>query len=146
MRAVIPTIITQLASGQRRIRLGAVKPTRDFNYVTDTVAAFVAALNAPGAVGQVINIGSGFEISVGETAQSIAEIMGVSLEIETDAQRLRPETSEVERLLAANGRARELLKWAPEYGSREGLRRGLEQTIAWFRSNSGYYRSGSYEL
>ena len=146
VRAVIPTIIMQLASGQRRIRLGAVKPTRDFNYVADTVAGFVAALNAPAAVGQVINIGSGFEVSVGETAQLIAEIMGVSLEIETDAQRLRPEASEVERLLAANGRARELLKWTPEYGSREGFRRGLEQTIGWFRSNSGFYRSGSYEL
>lgn len=146
VRAVIPTIITQLASGQHRLRLGAVKPTRDFNYVTDTVAGFVAALNAPGAVGQVINIGSGFEISIGETADLIAEIMGVSIEIEADAQRLRPEASEVERLLAANGRARELLQWSPAYGSREGFRRGLEQTIAWFRNNPGFYRSGSYEL
>jgi NAD dependent epimerase/dehydratase len=146
VRAVIPTIITQLASGKRGIRLGAVHPTRDFNYVTDTVAGFVAALDAPGAIGQVINIGSGFEISVGDTARLIAEIMGVAIEIESDPQRLRPESSGVERLLAANERARELLKWTPQYGSGDGFRRGLEQTIAWFRSNAAHYRSGSYEL
>ncbi len=121
-------------------------PTRDFNYITDTVAGFIAALEAPGAIGQVINIGSGFEISVGDTARLIAEIMGAAVEFETDPQRLRPESSEVERLVAANERARELLKWAPQYGSREGLRRGLEQTIAWFRSNAAHYRSTSYEL
>jgi len=146
VRAVIPTIITQLAGGKRGIRLGAVHPTRDFNYITDTVAGFIAALEAPGAIGQVINIGSGFEISVGDTARLIAEIMGAAVEFETDPQRLRPESSEVERLVAANERARELLKWTPQYGSREGLRRGLEHTIAWFRSNVAHYRSTSYEL
>ena len=147
-RAVIPTIITQLASGQRRIRLGAVHPTRDFNYVADTVAGFIAALESAAAVGEVVNVGSGFEISVGDTARLIAEVMETPIEIETDDQRLRPEASEVERLLAANERARSLLKWAPRYGDRDGLRRGLEETVRWFRNpdNLARYKADAYNV
>lgn len=147
-RAVIPTIITQIAQGQRQIKLGAVSPTRDFNYVADTVAGFIAALNSDNGVGEVINLGSNFEISIGDTAHAIAEAMGTSIEIITDEQRLRPEKSEVERLWASNTKAFELLGWAPKYGSREGFLRGLTETIAWFRepANLSAYKADIYNL
>lgn len=132
-RAIIPTIITQLAAGVRQIQLGALHPTRDFNFVSDTVAGFLAAAAAPAAVGEVINLGSGFEISMGQTAELIAEVMGVALEIHCDSARLRPDASEVERLLADNRKARRLLNWQPRYAGLEGLRAGLRETVAWFR-------------
>jgi len=131
-RAVIPTIITQLASGQRRIKLGATEPTRDFSYVTDTVAGFLAALRCEHCVGETINTGSGFEISIGDTARVIASVMGLELEIVSDEARLRPPGSEVERLWAATDKARKLLGWQPQYGGLEGLHRGLAQTVSWF--------------
>lgn len=147
-RAVIPTIITQIASGHERIKLGAVHPTRDFNFVSDTVGGFMAALHADQAVGQVINIGSNFEVSIGDTARLIAELMGSEIEIEGDAQRLRPEKSEVERLWAANDKAARLLGWTPAWGGLEGFRRGLAETIAWFRepANLARYKPGQYNL
>jgi len=131
-RAVLPTIITQIMSGRRQIKLGAVSPTRDFSYVADTVAGFVAALASDRGVGTVTNIGSNFEISIGDAALAIADLMGVDIEIVTDEQRLRPEKSEVERLWASNEKAKELLGWAPAYGGLEGFRRGLQETIEWF--------------
>jgi dTDP-glucose 4,6-dehydratase len=147
-RAVIPTIITQIANGQRQIKLGAVSPTRDFNYVADTVAGFIAALESDRGIGEVINLGSNFEISIGDTAHAIAEAMGTSIEIMTDEQRLRPEKSEVERLWASNTKAGELLGWQPKYGSREGFLRGLTETIAWFRepANLSAYKADIYNL
>ena len=147
-RAVIPTIITQIINGSRQIKLGAVHPTRDFNYVADTVAGFVAALNSERSIGEVINIGSNFEISIGDTARTIAEMMGVEIEIVTDAQRLRPEKSEVERLWASNAKARELLSWQPVYGGLNGFQRGLIETVAWFRSSShqASYKPEIYNL
>lgn len=147
-RAVIPTIITQIANGKRQIKLGAVRPTRDFNFVTDTVAGFIAALNSERSVGEVINIGSNFEISIGDTAHAIAEAMEVEIEILTDEQRLRPEKSEVERLWASNAKAGELLAWQPKYGEPEGFRRGLVETVAWFRNpaNLASYKSEIYNL
>lgn len=147
-RAVIPTIITQIANGKRQIKLGAVHPTRDFNYVTDTVAGFIAALKSDRAIGEVINVGSNFEISIGDTARTISEVMGEEIEILSDAQRLRPENSEVERLWASNDRARELLGWQPQYGDMEGFRRGIAETVAWFRnpSNLASYKSDIYNL
>ncbi len=147
-RAVIPTIITQIAAGQRRIKLGAVLPTRDFNFVSDTVAGFIAALHAERAVGEVINLGSNFEISIGDTARAIAEVMGVQIEIVTDEQRLRPDGSEVERLWASNAKARELLGWQPAYGGRDGFLRGLAETVAWFRdpAHLATYKADIYNL
>lgn len=147
-RAVIPTIMTQIASGNRRIRLGAVHPTRDFNYVEDTVEGFIAALRADRAVGETINLGSNFEISVGDTAHAIAEAMGMTIEIETDDQRLRPAMSEVERLWASNDKARELLGWTPRHGGRDGFVRGLAKTVAWFRdpANLAAYKSDIYNI
>jgi NAD dependent epimerase/dehydratase len=147
-RAVIPTIITQIASGNREIKLGSVHPTRDFNYVTDTVEAFLAVLKSDKCIGEVINIGSDYEISIGETAQTIAEIMGSEINIITDDQRLRPEKSEVERLWASNQKAQELLAWQPRYGGLKGFRRGLKETISWFdqASNLACYKSNIYNL
>jgi dTDP-glucose 4,6-dehydratase len=147
-RAVIPTIITQIANGQRSIKLGAVRPTRDFNFVADTTAGFVAALRAPSVVGEVINLGSNFEVSIGDTARLIGEVMGAEIEIVTDDQRLRPDKSEVERLFASNTKARQLLGWSPAYGGLDGFKRGLAETAAWFTqpSNLAGYRAGVYSL
>ncbi len=147
-RAVIPTIITQIANGKKQIKLGALQPTRDFTYVADTVAGFMAALSSDQAVGEVINIGGNFEISIGDTARTIADVMRVEIEIITDEQRLRPEKSEVERLWAANDKARKLLSWEPRYGGLEGFRRGLAETVDWFRKPAHLtsYRSDIYTL
>lgn len=147
-RAVIPSIITQIASGQRNLKLGSLHPTRDFNFVTDTVRAFEAVMNSDDALGQVLNAGSGFEVSIGDTVRMIAQTMGVEVTIETDEQRLRPEKSEVERLLADNRRLRALTKWEPEYGGIDGFRRGLAKTIEWFtdQSNLANYKADRYNV
>lgn len=147
-RAVIPTIITQIASGQRRIKLGVLHATRDFNFVTDTVAGFLAQLSTSKGIGEVINLGSSFEISIGDTAQAIAKAMGVEIEIVTDEQRLRPAKSEVERLWASNTKARELLGWEPRYGSLEGFIRGLGETAEWFGQpgHLAHYKTDIYNL
>ncbi|MBU2699165.1 dTDP-glucose 4 [Sporomusaceae bacterium BoRhaA] len=147
-RAVIPTIITQIANGKRKIKLGSLAPTRDFNYVKDTVRGFIAMAESDNAIGQVTNIGSNYEISIGDTAKLIAEVMGVDLEIETDEQRLRPEKSEVERLWADNTKAKKLLSWKPMYAGKDGFRRGLERTIEWFSSgeNLKKYKAGIYNV
>lgn len=147
-RAVIPTIITQLASGARQIKLGATHPTRDFSFVADTVAGFIAAMNSEQGVGEVINLGSMFEISVGDTARCIAEAMGKEIEIVTDDVRMRPEKSEVERLFASNEKAKQMLQWSPVYGGREGFMQGLEKTIAWFTDpkNLSFYKPGIYNI
>jgi dTDP-glucose 4,6-dehydratase len=139
-RAVIPTVITQIANGQRTIKLGSLHPTRDFNYVTDTVRGFIAAAESDRSAGSVVNIGSNYEISIGDTVKLISEIMGIPVAIETDEVRIRPDKSEVERLWADNAKARELLSWEPAYGGREGFKRGLTETIAWF-SEPGNLRS-----
>ena len=132
VRAVIPTIIAQIARGAREIELGALHPKRDFNYVADTVSGFTAALDSENTSGEVINIGSGFEFSIGETLSEIANIMGVEVTVSERAERLRPANSEVDRLLADNSKAMRLLNWAPEISGREGFQRGLEKTIEWF--------------
>ena len=123
-------------------------PTRDFNYVGDTVAAFVALLESEKGLGEVINFGSGFEISVGDTVSMIADVMGATVEIETDAQRIRPALSEVERLWADNSKARELMGWSPAYGGRDGMRRGIAETVAWFTdpANLAQYKSNLYNI
>lgn len=147
-RAVIPTIITQIANGKRKIKLGSISPTRDFNYIKDTVQGFIAVAESEHSIGQVINIGSNYEISIGDTVQLIAEVMGVEIEIETDEQRFRPEKSEVERLWADNGKAKELLGWKPVYGGRAGFKRGLKETIEWFtqRENLNKYKVDVYNI
>ena len=147
-RAVIPTIITQLAQGKDRIRLGAIHPTRDFNYVQDTARGFLAALRAEAGIGETINIGSNYEVSVGRTAELIAELMGKPLTIESDEQRLRPKDSEVERLWADNQKAQRLLGWEPEFAGLEGFKKGLSQTIDWFSDprNLRHYKADIYNV
>jgi NAD dependent epimerase/dehydratase len=143
-RAVIPTILTQILGGMRRIRLGRLDPTRDFNFVSDTCRGMLALAECDAAVGQVVNIGSGTEISVGDLARLIGELAGIRFEVETDAQRLRPEGSEVERLLCDNARIRSLTGWAPAVS----LHDGLSNTIDWFRrpENLRRYKAGLYNV
>ncbi|PJZ43122.1 NAD-dependent dehydratase [Leptospira kmetyi] len=147
-RAVIPTIITQIAKGKEKIKLGAIHPTRDFNFVKDTVSGFIAALKSESSIGQVINLGSNYEISVGDTVRTIAEVMKAKVEIESDDQRLRPEKSEVERLWAANEKAKKLLNWEPSYGGLDGFRKGLLETVEWFLNpkNLAQYKTDIYNI
>ena len=130
-RAVIPTILTQLHRGAKTIELGATSPTRDFTYVTDTVAGFLAVAACDRALGNVVNIGSGQEISIGDLVKLLVEVTGSDAEIVTDDARLRPEGSEVERLLADNTRAREWTGWEPTVSLRDGLTR----TSEWIREH-----------
>ena len=147
-RAVIPTIITQIVAGAKEIHLGAVHPTRDFNYVDDTVRGFVAVAEADAAVGEVVNVGSNYEISIGDTAALIAERMGRDIEIVADDQRMRPSGSEVERLWAENDKAARLAGWTPRYAGRDGFQRGLDETIAWFTDpgNLLRYKASVYNI
>ena len=147
-RAVIPTIITQVAAGQQQIRLGALSPTRDFNFVSDTCSAFQAIAGCDEALGQVVNAASNFEISIGDVAALIGEVMNAELEIITDDQRLRPDASEVNRLFGDNSRLRQLTGWQPVYGGLDGFRRGLARTAEWFSdpANLARYRPGSYAV
>lgn len=147
-RAVIPTIITQIGSGAREITLGSVHPTRDFSFVLDTARGFILAAVADNAIGEVINIGSSFEISIGDTAALIAETMGVAIKINQSDERVRPENSEVERLFAGIIKAERLLGWKPAYGGRDGFRRGLSETVAWFSdpANLNRYKPERYNI
>lgn len=147
-RAVIPTIITQIAAGKRKIKIGAVHPTRDFSFVNDTVQGFIKIMNCNKAIGTVTNIGSGFEISIGKTLELIAELMGVEIEMESDRQRFRPSNSEVERLFASYEKAEQIMKWRPEYKGNDGFKNGLKQTIEWFTNplNLQQYKINDYNL
>lgn len=147
-RAVIPTIITQLASGVETLKIGSLFPTRDFSFVADTVNGFLCALKSSNVEGKVINLGTGFEISIGDLAKLIAELMNKNLHLENDPQRERPEKSEVGRLLSKNEKAREFLGWQPQYGGLEGLKRGLQECIHWFsdKQNLSYYKTHLYNI
>lgn len=138
-RAVIPTIISQCLAGQT-VRLGSLSPTRDMNFVANTVDGFVKAAATPAAVGRTLNLGSGREISIGELAQLIGRLAGKAVQVESDEQRIRPDKSEVERLLADNSSAAELLGWTPLVS----LEEGLTQTIAWLQEHLERYRPGVY--
>jgi NAD dependent epimerase/dehydratase len=140
-RAVIPTIVTQALSGSA-IRLGNLTPTRDLNFVADTVEGFIKAAEAPAAVGEVINIGSGQEISIGKLAETILSLMGKDLPITSQEQRIRPQNSEVERLWADNTKAKQLLDWSPHFK----LEDGLALTIDWLREHNEQYRSDAYVI
>lgn len=146
-RAVIPTIISQLATG-REVKLGSLSPTRDFSYVQDTANGFLAAATSDAIVGQTVNLGSGFEISIQETAETIAKLMNVELKLANDEQRVRPESSEVERLHASIQKAKEVLGWQPQLKGLEGFKAGLKQTIDWFSNptNLARYKADRYNL
>lgn len=143
-RAVIPTIISQIASQLKQIRLGDVAPTRDFNYVADTCRGFLALARSDKAIGETVNIGSNHEISVGDTLALIRELMHSDVEFMTDEQRIRPERSEVFRLWCDNGKIREMTGFQPEYS----LRAGLQATIDWFTrpENLAKYKAGIYNV
>jgi NAD dependent epimerase/dehydratase len=141
-RAVIPTIISQCLGGASTIKLGSLHPTRDLNFVGNTVDGFIAAAESDAATGRTINLGSNLEISVGDLANRIIQLTAASATIESDSTRIRPEKSEVERLLADNSLARELLAWNPSVGLDEGLQR----TIEWIRENQHWYRTGTYAI
>jgi NAD dependent epimerase/dehydratase len=145
-RAVIPAMIGQLLSGATELRVGATHPTRDFTYVSDTVAGFIAALVSTAGVGDVANLGTGHEVTIGQTARVLMELIGHDVPIVTAAERIRPNASEVERLCADNGRAREWWGWAPSEQGEAGLRAGLSRTIEWFRDprNLAAYRTSQY--
>src|SRR3990167_2254879 len=145
-RAFIPAVITQIAAGYDKIKLGSLHPTRDFTFVTDTAKAFLAVAESDYTVGEVINIGSNFEISMKNTAKLIAELMDTEIEIIQDTQRIRPINSEVERLWADNGKILRLTNWQPEYIGVSGFNRGLQETIKWFLNldNSKLYKPMRY--
>jgi dTDP-glucose 4,6-dehydratase len=147
-RAVIPTIITQIANGNHQIKLGAVSPTRDFTFVRDTVDGFISAMKSDQGMGEVVNFGSNFEISINNTAKMIAQVMNVEIEIITDEARLRPNDSEVERLWADNSKAKELFGWSQRYGGNDGFVRGLAETVMWFSQpeNLRMYKSSKYNI
>lgn len=138
-RAVIPTIITQALSGSE-IRLGNLEPTRDLNFVADTVEGFIKAAETPAAVGEVINLGSGREISIRDLAALILKLMNKDVAITLEGARVRPENSEVDRLLADSRKGQSILGWKPNYS----LEEGLAATIEWIRENSERYRTGIY--
>lgn len=147
-RAVIPTVITQIAAGARNIKLGCLHPTRDFSFVSDTVRGFIACLHSDATAGQVVNLGSGFEISIGDSVRLIAQLMGADINISSDDARVRPAASEVERLFASNAKAQSLMNWTPEFAGLAGFRRGLQQTITWFgdAANLARYKAERYNV
>ncbi len=147
-RAVIPTILTQLAIGSM-VKLGALTPTRDFTYVSDTADGLIAGLRADDAVlGEVVNLGTGFDVSIGDLARLIADVMGKPLRIAEDIQRLRPPKSEVDRLQADNQKAKSLLGWTPRFAGRTGLKEALSLTAKWFLdpTNLARYRTDAYNV
>lgn len=147
-RAVIPTIISQIAAGERIIKLGALSPTRDFTYVEDTALGFIKAMECDACVGEATNIGSDFEISIKDTVALIAKVMGVEIEIVSDEERIRPADSEVERLYAGVDKARRLFDWAPKHGGRDGFAKGIAKTVKWFQNpaNLASYKTGQYNV
>lgn len=141
-RAVIPTIITQLLSGKEEIKLGSLMPTRDFNYVKDTAAGFIAIAESNQTIGEEINIATQQEISIGELATEIINQINPGARIVCDEQRLRPEKSEVNRLLGANEKIKRLTGWKPQYT----FEQGIKETIAWIKYNMNVYKSEIYNL
>jgi NAD dependent epimerase/dehydratase len=145
-RAVIPTIITQLLAGSRSIALGSLNPTRDFNFVEDTVRAFIALTETKASIGEVIHIGTGFEMSIRDAFAIIAQVVGVDAKVAIEPERIRPAASEVERLLADSAKAARLIGWRPQYAGVDGFRRGVERTVQWFRSRQGHATPQGYAV
>lgn len=141
-RAVIPTIITQLLSGKEEIKLGSLSPTRDFNYVKDTVQGFIAIAESQKTIGEEINIATGTEITIGEMADEIVRQINPGAKVICDDKRLRPKKSEVNRLLGCNQKIKELTGWNPQYT----FERGIKETIEWFSQNMDKYKADIYNL
>lgn len=141
-RAVIPTIISQILSGKTEIKLGSLTPTRDFNYVKDTAEAFIKIAESDKTIGEVINAGSNYEISIGDTAKKIIQLIGKDVNIICDDERIRPENSEVNRLWADNSKIKQLTEWRPKYRIEEGLK----ETIEWIKNNMQYFKTDIYNV
>ncbi|WP_291652497.1 NAD-dependent 4,6-dehydratase LegB [Clostridium sp.] len=141
-RAVIPTIISQILAGKKEIKLGSLTPTRDFNFVKDTAEAFIKVAESDKTIGEVINAGSNYEISIGDTVKKIIDIIGKDVKILCDEERIRPEKSEVNRLWADNTKIKELTDWAPKYSIDEGL----AETIDWIKENMKHYKPDIYNV
>ena len=143
-RAVIPTIIMQILSGKKNILLGDLLPTRDLNFVEDTVEGFICAAETEESSGNIIHLGTGVEISVGDLAQKIAKLMNTEISIQCENERKRPSGSEVERLLSDNSKARKILNWKPAWD----LDKGLKETIEWFSysEHQAFYKAGIYNI
>ncbi len=147
-RAVIPTIITQIASGKKKLKLGSTFPTRDFNFIQDTCSAFFAIAESQQTIGKVINCASNFEVSIGETARLISEIMNVDIDVIFDNERIRPKESEVNRLYGDNTLIKNLTNWKPKYSGLSGFKKGLKLTSEWFsnQKNLDSYKINSYAI
>ena len=145
-RAIIPTIISQIYSGAKEIKLGSLTPTRDFNYVYDTCEAFFQVAESKNTIGKIINSASNFEISIGQTADLISKIMNKEITIISDDKRIRPKHSEVSRLFGDNTKLKEFTNWQPKFSGLDGFRKGLELTINWFckKENLSNYNFKKY--
>lgn len=141
-RAVIPTIIGQLLAGQEEIRLGSLTPTRDFNFVKDTVNGFIEIAKSSQTIGDEINIATEKEVSIGDLANEMIRQINPNAKIVCEEQRLRPDKSEVNRLLGSNQKIKRLTNWEPTYS----LAQGIEETIAWMRENLDYYKTNIYNI
>jgi len=141
-RAVIPTIISQILSGAETLKLGAVTPRRDLTFVKDTVDGFIRMAEADASIGDTINVGSNYEISIGDLAALIVKLIGREVPIECQESRLRPEKSEVNRLWCDNRKAAEIIDWAPSYS----LEQGLLETIEWIKQNLKYFKTDIYNV
>jgi NAD dependent epimerase/dehydratase len=141
-RAVIPTIISQILAGKTEIKLGSLTPTRDFNYVKDTAKAFIKVAESDKTIGEVINAGSNYEISIGDTVKKIIDIIGKDIKIISDEERVRPENSEVNRLWADNTKIKTLTDWSVQYSIDDGLK----ETIDWIKNNIQYFKTDIYNI
>lgn len=141
-RAIIPTIITQILNGNKTIKLGSLSPTRDFTYVKDIVDGFIKAAKTDKAIGEIINLGTNSEISMGDLVKLISKIIGVKVKVEVEPKRVRPQISEVRRLRADNEKAKSLLGWSPKVS----LEQGLKRTISWFKENKNSYKPEIYNV
>jgi len=140
-RAIIPTIITQCLQEDPSLNLGVLQPTRDFTFAPDLAVGLAAAATAPDIDGDVINFGTGFEISIGNVVEMVAEILGVEVDVNFDEDRIRPANSEVERLYADVNKAEKMLGWKPKFSGKAGFKSGLRETCDWFRNISSYQKS-----
>ena len=132
LRAIIPTIICQNLTGLKTIKLGTLKTTRDFTYISDTISAFIKAIKSKNAIGKTINIGTGYEVSIKKISEIIMKITNKKLKIISEKERTRPNKSEVNRLCCSNQLAKKVLNWKPSYTGLKGLEKGIGETIKWF--------------
>jgi nucleoside-diphosphate-sugar epimerase len=145
---VIPTIISQLANDKKDIKLGSLSPTRDFNYVSDTCEAFLEVARSKETIGKVVNSASKFEISIGEAAYLIAEVMQKEINLVSESIRIRPKNSEVNRLYGENNLIKDLTNWSPKFSGKDGFRKGILKTVDWFLkdSNTQFYKFNEYNI